>query len=68
MNRHNFNICSDNKRYVDFTGTDWRHACILTSQDYKTITNYDFHFARKFKQDTDILDRIDAYMLSQVKV
>lgn len=68
MNSHNFNICSDNKRYVDFTGTDWGHARILTSRDYKKITSSDFHFARKFEQDTDVLDMLDAYMLSQVKV
>ncbi len=68
LNSHKFKICSDNKRYIDFTETDWGHARILTSRDYKTITNGNFHFARKLEQDTDILNMLDAYMLSQLKV
>ncbi len=67
LNSHKFKICSDNKRYIDFTETDWGHARILTNRDYETITNGDFHFARKFEQDTDILNMLDAYM-SQLKV
>jgi hypothetical protein len=68
INNRNFNICCDNKRYIDFTGTTGGHARILTSQDYETITTGGFHFARKIEQNADILDMLDTYMFSQEKL
>ena len=60
INSNFFKICNNNKRYVDFTGTDSGHARILANKDYETITNGSFHFARKFDQNADILDMLDA--------
>lgn len=60
INSKLFKICNKNKRYVDFTGTDWGHARLLKNKDYGTITDGNFHFARKFEQDVDILDMLDA--------
>lgn len=64
INNQNLRLCNDNKRYLDFTGTNRGHARILTSQDYETMTNGRFHFARKFEQDTRILDMLEAYMFA----
>ena len=64
LNNQSLKLCSDNKRYRDFTGTDGGHPRILTSLDYDTITNGSFHFARKFEQDTNILDMLEAYMFA----
>jgi len=63
INNPNFKFCNDNKRYVDFTGTERGHARILTMHDYENITNGGFHFARKFDQNTQILEMLEAYML-----
>ncbi len=68
INNPDFNICCDNKRYIDFTGTTGGHPRVLTSQDYETITTGGFHFARKFEQNSDVLDMLDAYIFSQGKV
>ncbi len=63
-NNHIFKLCNDNKRYVDFTENESGHPRTLASKDYETITNGGFHFARKFEQDTDILDMLETYMLA----
>lgn len=63
INNQNFKFCNDNKRYIDFTEADSDRPRVLTSQDYDTITNGSFHFARKFEQDTRILDMLEANML-----
>ncbi len=60
VNSHLFKLCNDCKLCVDFTGTDFGHARSLTNKDYEAITNGRFHFARKFEQDADILDILDA--------
>ncbi len=66
INNRDLKLCNDNKRYIDFIGTDSDHPRILTSQDYDTITNGSFHFARKFEQDTSILDMLEAHMLVSI--
>lgn len=65
INNQHFKFCNGNKRYIDFTGTDNGHARILKNQDYENITNGSFHFARKFEQDTKILDMLEAYMFAK---
>lgn len=60
-----FNLCNDNKRYIDWTGTRHGHPRTLTANDYPALTKADDHFARKFdsKQDSQILDLLDARIL-----
>jgi hypothetical protein len=63
VNSKRFKICNDHKRYLEFLG-DSAHPRILTAQDYSTLTNGSFHFARKFEQDTEILDMLDSHIFS----
>jgi len=63
VNSKRFKICNDHKRYLEFLG-DSAHPRILTAQDYSTLTNGNFHFARKFEQDTEILDMLDSHIFS----
>jgi len=65
VNSKQFNICNDDKRYVEFTPELHGHARVLTVEDYSKITAGDFHFARSFdlKQDSQILDMLDAKVL-----
>ncbi len=64
INNKNLKLCNDNKRYVDFTGTDNGHARVLTSRDYETLISGKFHFARKFEQNTSILDMLETHMFA----
>lgn len=60
-----FNICNDNKRYINFNNTQSGHPSILTSQDYPALTVENIHFARKFElaHDSKILDMLDKRIL-----
>ncbi|WP_202807238.1 beta-1,6-N-acetylglucosaminyltransferase [Synechocystis sp. PCC 7509] len=64
INNQSFNFCNDHKRYIDFTGTNEGRPRLLTNQDYEILTNGNFHFARKFEQDTKILDMLEAYLFA----
>lgn len=61
-----FNLCNDDGRYVDFSGNQAGHPRTLTTQDYETLKNGKFFFARKFdlSEDSEILDMLDARILS----
>ncbi len=60
VNSKLFKFCNDDKRFVDFArGSGYGHPWIITTEDYSTITNGNFHFARKFEQDSEILDMLD---------
>lgn len=63
VNSKRFNLCDDHKRYIEFIAGE-PHPKILTEQDYPTLTNGDYHFARKFEPDTKILDLLDAHILN----
>jgi hypothetical protein len=57
-----FNICDQNKFYIDWTGTKHGRPNILTVADYsKIVEKKDIYFARKFdvKKDSRILDMLD---------
>jgi len=66
VNSERFNLCNDNKRYVDYPKELNGCARVLTAEDYSKITTGDFHFARKLdiKQDSKILDMLDAKVLN----
>ncbi len=56
-----FNLCNDDKLYIDYTGHRDGHSRVLTRKDHDTITNGNYHFARKFDLtvDSEILDLLD---------
>jgi len=60
-----FNLCCDNKRYIDWTGSRHGHPRILTLDDYPALIKDDIFFARKFdmQHDSKILDMLDARIL-----
>ena len=63
LNNPQINIFNDNKRYIA-----WDKSCpvVLSSHDFDRLIASDQHFARKFdsKVDTQILDRLDQYVLA----
>jgi hypothetical protein len=61
-----FNLCNDNKFYIDFTGTRNGRPRLLSAEDYTSIVKSDTYFARKFDLDKDrqILDLLDKRILS----
>jgi len=66
VNSQWFNLCNDNKRYVEYPLELRGYAKLLTVEDYSKITSGDFHFARRFdiEQDSKILDMLDAKVLN----
>ncbi|MEG5000117.1 beta-1,6-N-acetylglucosaminyltransferase [Microcoleus sp. B4-D4] len=66
VNNKNLNLVNDDKRYIDYTNAIAGSPRTLTVQDYATITNGNFHFARKFdiKQDAEILDKLDSLIFT----
>lgn len=67
INSQLFNLCNDDKRYFDTHEQPGGHARTLDIQDYSTLSNGDFHFARKFDitKDSKILDMLDAKIFHQ---
>ncbi|MDJ0696982.1 beta-1,6-N-acetylglucosaminyltransferase [Mastigocoleus sp. MO_188.B34] len=61
VNSKKFNLCNDNKRYIDFSQTSNGRPKILTINDYESIMQSDAHFARKFDmcEDSSILGVLD---------
>ncbi|MCU0536893.1 MAG: core-2/I-branching enzyme [Hydrococcus sp. Prado102] len=62
VNSQKFNLCNDNKQYFDNHQQPGGHARILTTEDYVTLINGNFYFARKFdlERNSQILDQLDA--------
>jgi hypothetical protein len=67
VNSGRFNLCNDDKRYYVYPLELRGYARSLTVEDYDTITNGNFHFARKFEPELDskILDLLDTQILNQ---
>lgn len=65
LNSGRFKFYGDNKRYIDFSGSQHGHPRTLTRDDYPNLISDDIHFARKFdlEQDGEILDLLDARVL-----
>ena len=65
INSGKFNICNDDKRYCYFPPQLNGFAKVLTAEDYPTLVDNDFHFARKVdpNQDKTILNMLDAKLL-----
>lgn len=61
VNSNLFKLCNNHQRYMEFIG-DSAHPRILTEKDESTLTNASFQFARKFDQDSKILDVLDEYI------
>ncbi|MDM9382433.1 beta-1,6-N-acetylglucosaminyltransferase [Chlorogloeopsis sp. ULAP01] len=68
INSELFNICNDNKRYIDFTNSRQGHPRILTVNHYSHLISDEIHFARKFDMSVDskILDMLDARILQTI--
>ena len=64
INNRNLKLCNGNKRCIEFIGANADRPRLITNQDYETLINGSFHFARKFEQDTKILDMLDSYMFT----
>lgn len=62
-NNKRFNICNHHQRYLEFNKGS-AHPRILTVQDFSTLVNGGFHFARKFEHNSKILDMLDAYLFN----
>ena len=63
-NNNKFNLCNDHKIYDDFRNTTDGHPKILTVEDYPKMTNSQYLFARKFEQDSKILDKLDSVIFA----
>ncbi|MBD2771728.1 beta-1,6-N-acetylglucosaminyltransferase [Iningainema tapete] len=66
VNSKKFNLCNDDKRFIEIAKTWGGHPRILTKQDYATLTNSSYHFARKFdpKADVEILNMLDDFIIN----
>jgi len=60
---HETKTKSDNLRYIDWSEGN-AHPKLLNSDDFKAIKNSGMLFARKFKMDDAILDKIDQELLT----
>lgn len=67
LNNKSFNLCNDDKLYIDYSGSRDGHSNVLTIKDYDTITNGNYHFARKFDLtvDPEILDLLDKKIFEE---
>lgn len=60
VNCGEFNLCNDDLRFADFTGSRDGSPRTLTSGDLDRLARGSHFFARKFGLDADVLDRLDA--------
>jgi len=62
VNSKLFNLCNDNKRYINWGNTEYDGPRILTVKDYPVLSKDDIYFARKLdmSHDSEILDMLDA--------
>jgi hypothetical protein len=65
LNSRQFSLCNDSKRYVEFRKSWGR---VLADVDFGTITNSEYHFARKFDstENEDLLALLDARVVHPV--
>ena len=70
VNSGRFNLCNDDLRFADFTGSRNGRPRTLTAEDIPAITGGTYHFARKFdpQRDARVLDLLDAYLLAGAAV
>ncbi|MUG96097.1 N-acetylglucosaminyltransferase [Scytonema sp. UIC 10036] len=68
LNSGLFNLCNDNKVYIDFSGSRNGRPRLLTKDDYGTIVQSQSYFARKFdlNQDSKVLDLLDGKIFSAI--
>lgn len=61
LNSGRFNLCNDDLRFVDFTGSRDGRPRTLTADDLPVITGGAYYFARKFDPQNDprVLDLLD---------
>ncbi len=66
VNSQRFNINNDDKRYIDYTRAIAGSPRILSTNDYATLTDGNYHFARKFEleQNSELLDMLDAQIFA----
>jgi hypothetical protein len=62
VNSKLFNLCNDNKRYINWGNTEYDGPRILTVKDYSVLSKDDIYFARKLdmSHESEILDMLDA--------
>ncbi|MBV9388010.1 MAG: core-2/I-branching enzyme [Chroococcidiopsidaceae cyanobacterium CP_BM_ER_R8_30] len=65
VNSKKFNLCNENKRYIDFSSCLNGRPRILTVDDYPVLIRDNIHFARKFDlaHDSKIINMLDARIL-----
>jgi hypothetical protein len=65
VNSGRFDLCQDNRRFVDFAGSRDGRPRTLTRDDLPRFAAGHWDFARKFEmaRDPELLDRIDAQVL-----
>jgi len=61
VNSGRFNLCNDDLRFADFTGSRNGRPRTLTAEDIPVITGGTYHFARKFdpERDAQVLELLD---------
>ncbi|KYC35511.1 N-acetylglucosaminyltransferase [Scytonema hofmannii PCC 7110] len=68
LNSGLFNLCNDNKVYIDFSGSRNGRPRLLTADDFGMIAQSQSYFARKFdlNKDSKVLDLLDSNILSAI--
>ena len=66
VNNKDFNLCEDNKRYMNWSTTSYGHPGIVTAADYPGLTQDNVFFARKFDitKDGQVLNMLDQRVMS----
>jgi hypothetical protein len=64
-NRHDLTLHRDNKRFALWHGGG-AHPAWLTEDNLEAMLTSDAHFARKFRRDDPVLDRLDEVLLGAV--
>ncbi len=66
VNNKDFNLCEDNKRYMNWSTTSYGHPGIVTAADYPSLTQDNVFFARKFDitKDSQVLNMLDQRVVS----
>jgi Core-2/I-Branching enzyme len=63
-NEPDLNICSDDKRYTDWSAGGI-HPKWIEQSDFERISSANAHFARKFRADGRLLDSVDRMLLKR---
>lgn len=67
VNSQKFNLFNGNKIYEIYSDGEKGHPRTLNLNDHISIKNGDFFFARKFNEDSDLLNTLDIYLLHNIK-